>query len=201
MQKYTGTSPFPAKVFFLTCAIVFFAAPLFLSCSDAAADNKATGNTVTDNTAAGNTADGNASFSAKIDGVNFSANKGSDNLNAAFRLKEGEKHLFFMLTDIDNPIQKLNFEIPAKVGATTITILPRYSYTGFVNKDLAPYDDDGVTITINSLTSTRVSGTFSGTYKVEAGWPKAKPTVQVTDGKFDIPFSTSAQWKKMYQAE
>jgi hypothetical protein len=201
MQKYTRTSLFPANVFFLTCTIVFFAALPFVGCSGAAAGNTTAGKTVTDNTAAGNTADGNASFSAKIDGVDFSANKGSDNLNAAFRLKEGEKHLFFMLTDIDNPIQKLNFEIPAKVGATTITILPKYSYTGYVNKDFAPYDDDGVTITINSLTSTRVSGTFSGTYKAEAGWPKAKPTVQVTDGKFDIPFSTSAQWKKMYQAE
>jgi len=133
MQKYTGTSLFPAKVFFLTCAIIFFAALPFVGCSAAAAGNTAAGNTV-----AGSTADGNASFSAKIDGVDFSANKGSDNLNAAFRLKEGEKHLFFMLTDIDNPIRKLNFEIPAKVGATTITILPKYSYTGYVNKDLAP---------------------------------------------------------------
>jgi hypothetical protein len=178
----------------LQAPIIFFASIVFLSCAGAAAGN-------TSDDAAGKASDGNAGFSAKIDGVNFSSNKGSDNLNAVFRLKEGEKHLFFMLTDIDNPIQKLNFEIPAKVGATTITILPKFSYTGYVNKDLAPYDDDGGTITINSLTSTRVSGTFSGTYKAEAGWPKAKPTVQVTEGKFDIPFSTSAQWKKMYQAE
>ena len=170
---------------------LFLALP-YVSCSDVAAGNTA---------ATGNASDGNASFSAKIDGVNFSSNKGTDNLNAAFRLKEGEKHLFFMLTDIDNPVQKLNFEVPAKVGATTITILPRYSYTGYVDKDFAPYDDDGVTITINSLSPTRVTGTFSGTYKAEAGWPKAKPTVQITEGKFDIPFSTSAQWKKMYQAE
>jgi hypothetical protein len=144
---------------------------------------------------------GNASFSALVDGTNFSSNTGTDNLNAAFHMKGEDKHLFFMLCDPDNPVQKLNFDVPAKVGSTTVAILPKYAFEGYVNKDFAAYDDDGVTITINSISDTRVSGTFSGTYKAEGNYPKAKPSVVVTDGKFDIPFSTSAQWKKMYNAE
>src|ERR1700733_13858836 len=100
---------------------LFLALP-FAGCSDVSAGKTGTDNAATNNTTAGSTADGNASFSAKIDGVDFSSNKGTDNLNAAFRLKEGDKHLFFMLADIDNPIHKLNFEVPARVGATTISL-------------------------------------------------------------------------------
>jgi hypothetical protein len=148
-------------------------------------------------------ASGSASFSAIVDGVRFSSSTGTDNLNAAFRIKDdnGVK-IFFMLADPDNPVQKLNFELPDKEGSATISILPKYSFEGYVTKDWIPYLDDGVTVNVTSVSTTRVSGTFSGTYQLEKGKsPTAKPTIQVTDGKFDIPFSTSASWKKMYHAE
>jgi hypothetical protein len=61
--------------------------------------------------------------------------------------------------------------------------------------------DDGLTVNITSRSATRLSGTFSGNYRLEnVKTPNNKVSLQVTDGKFDIPFSTSAQWKKMYNA-
>ena len=107
-----------------------------------------------------------------------------------------------MLADPDNPVQKLNFDLPNKAGTTTITILPKFSFEGYVTKDWVVYVDDGLTVNITTLSATRVSGTFSGNYRLEnANTPNAKVSLQVTDGKFDIPFSTSAQWKKFYHAE
>jgi hypothetical protein len=144
-----------------------------------------------------------ASFSAIIDGTKFSSGTGTDNLNAAFIVNDnGQKRLFFMLADPDNPVQKLNFDLPYKAGATTITILPKFSFEGYVTKDWTVYVDDGLTVNITTLGATRVSGTFSGNYRLEnVNTPNAKASLQVTDGKFDIPFSTSAQWKKFYHAE
>lgn len=57
-------------------------------------------------------------------------------------------------------------------------------------------------IRITAISATRVSGTFSGRYKAQKGSPAtAKPTILISDGKFDIPFSTSAAMKKLNQAE
>lgn len=107
-----------------------------------------------------------------------------------------------MLADPDNPVQKLNFDLPNKEGSTTISILPKYSFEGYVTSNWTVYLDDGLTVNVTSLSATRVSGTFSGNYRLEnAKAPNAKATLQVTDGKFDIPFSTSAQWKKTYNAQ
>jgi hypothetical protein len=144
-----------------------------------------------------------ASFSAIVDGTKFSSSTGTDNLNAAFVVNEdGQKKLFFMLADPDNPVQKLNFDLPYKAGATTIAILPKFSFEGYVTKNWIVYLDDGLTVNITTLSATRVSGTFSGNYRLEnVNTPNAKVSLQVTDGKFDIPFSTSAQWKKFYHAE
>jgi hypothetical protein len=193
------------KDLFLGFAIILFGCSVCIACSGAAGNssNKDSGAgpvaAVADPSAGGGS--GNASFSCKLDGVDFSSNKGTDNLNAGFRLAAGEKHIFFMLCDPDNPVQKLNFETPGQVGSTTLTITPKYAYGGYSNKDWVSYNDDGLTITISSISATRISGTFSGKYKAPEGFPNAKPEVEVTDGKFDIPFSTSAQWKKTYQAE
>jgi hypothetical protein len=54
------------------------------------------------------------------------------------------------------------------------------------------YDEDSVTVIINKITSTRVSGTFSGNLKLsdDTRSKPYKPRVSITDGKFDIPFST-----------
>jgi hypothetical protein len=189
------------QAFFLGCSIFFFGTSLFVSCSGASGNAAASGNTGGSTDAGAPTGGGNASFSCKLDGVAFSSNKSTDNLNAAFRLKGGEKHIFFMLCDPDNPVQKLNFEVPGQTGSTTLTITPKYAYGGYTDPNWISYNDDGLTVTISSISDTRVSGTFSGQYKAPSGSTNSKQEVQVTDGKFDIPFSQSATWKKTYQAE
>jgi hypothetical protein len=98
-----------------------------------------------------------ASFSAIVDGTKFSSSIGTDNLNAAFVVNEdGQKKLFFMLADPDNPVQKLNFDLPYKAGATTI-----------------------LTVNVTTLGATRVSGTFSGNYRLEnVNTPNARVSLQ-----------------------
>jgi hypothetical protein len=206
MKRIKLVSFFRAKDLFLGVAIILFGCSVFIACSGASGSNGSKDNAsgpvpAAASDAGSSSGGGNASFSCKLDGVDFSSNKGTDNLNAAFRLATGERHVFFMLCDPDNPVQKLNFEVPGQASSTTVTITPKYAYGGYTNKDWVSYNDDGLTVTISSISATRVSGTFSGKYKAPANTPNAKPEIEVTDGKFDIPFSTSAQWKKMYQAE
>ncbi|HMH24653.1 MAG TPA: hypothetical protein VK563_22915 [Puia sp.] len=196
-------------LFFSTAAVLLFAAFLFTGCFSAAGSNPTGDRAAKDVSAdpaasanAGSPGGGNASFSAIVDGVKFSSNTGTGNLNAAFRVKGGESPVFFMLADPENPVQKLTFQLPDKTGSTTISILPKFSFEGYVTKDWVVYVDDGVTVNVTSISGSRISGTFSGNYKLEnAKAPDVKQTIQITDGKFDIPFSTSADWKKMYHAE
>ena len=175
---------------FLTGSLLYLCSVLFTGCTSAGA-NGLPGS--------------GASFSAIVDGTKFSSNTGTDNLNAGFHIKgdNGVVTTFFMLADPENPVQKLNFEVPEKTGSTTIRILPKYSFEGYVTSQFVTYVDDGVTVNVTSYTAARIAGTFSGSYKLEnpKGSPNAKPEIQITDGKFDIPFSTSASWKKFYHAQ
>ncbi len=174
----------------------------FTGCSGTASSGPSSPETASATQASAGSSTG-ASFSAVLDGTKFSSNTSTDNLNAAFSITaDGQKRLFFMLADPDNPVQKLTFDLPDKEGPTTISILPKFSFEGYVTKDWVVYVDDGLTVNITSRSSTRLSGTFSGNYRLEnINTPNNKVSLQVTDGKFDIPFSTSAQWKKVYHAE
>jgi hypothetical protein len=178
-----------------------FAFAIFTACTGAAG-NSPSGSTAASADAADNTkgsGGGDASFSATIDGRVYASTCTDQNTNAAFRLKGTEKHIFFKLADKDDPSERLNFEVPAQQGSTTVD--PAIGYNGYI-KGFVTYLDDAVTINITSISATRVSGTFSGRYKAQKGSPANAPSIiQITDGKFDIPFSTSAQWKKFNQAE
>ena len=145
-----------------------------------------------------------ASFSCIIDGKKFSGKGTDQNINAAFHLTGNNKgQIFFRLSDMNNNGDKLMFQVPDKEGSTTINVTPAHSYGGYVTGDFANYIDDPVMVTINSISSSGVSGTFSGKYTLQkgSGNSNSKQTIEVTDGKFDIPFSTSAQWKQLYHAE
>jgi len=183
----------------------FFAFIFFFACSgansssapgDSPGSSSATaGSAVSDKGSGGD----DARFSAVIDGRTFSFSGTDQNTNAAFRLKGTEKHIFFKLADKNDPSERLNFEVPGQLGSTTID--PAAGYNGYIN-GFVTYLDDQVTVTITAISSTRVSGTFSGRYVAQKGSPaNTKPTIQITDGKFDIPFSTSAAMKKFNQAE
>ncbi|HVM86931.1 MAG TPA: hypothetical protein VMT76_02000 [Puia sp.] len=144
-----------------------------------------------------------ASFYCKLDGKEISGKGTDQNINAAFRLTGDDKgKISFRLSNLDNIGEKLEFEVPGKIGTTTITATPTSSVAGYITDDAVNYVDDPLTVTITSINDVRVSGTFSGTYTLSgSGNGKSKQKIQVTDGRFDIPFSTSADWKKLYNAE
>ncbi len=173
-----------------------------LSCGSAPSGN--TNNKSTSTPTSSATTDDDASFSCILDRKEFSGKGTDQNINAAFRLKGDDKgQIFFRLSDMNNIGDKLNFQVPAKTGPTTFNVTPIYGYGGYSTSDFANYIDDPITVTITSISSARVAGTFSGKYTLQKGTGNnnSKQTIEVTDGKFDIPFSTSAQWKQMYHAE
>lgn len=183
---------------------LFFAAAFgLLSCGGNAPDNSA-GKTTSAASPDNNSSAGEASFSCKLDGKEISGKGTDQNINGAFHLTgENKGQIFFRLSDINNSGDKLQFQVPARTGQTIINNAPNHNYIGYVTQDLANYIDDSITVTINSFSAARVSGTFSGKYSLQegSGNNNSKQTIEVTDGKFDIPFSTSAQWKQLYNAE
>jgi hypothetical protein len=183
--------------------VIFISLILLVSCSGNNAANIGKDNSIVSSANPGTA--GDARFSCKIDGKDFSESGCTGNINAAFRIKDDNKEqIFFMLANVNDATQKLNFEIPGKTGSTTIkNSPPHYSYEGLVLKGFVTYIDDPVTVNVISISPSGISGTFSGTYTLKniASDDKAKKIIEVTDGKFDIPFSTDAGWKKMYHAE
>jgi hypothetical protein len=184
----------------------FFIALVFLlvliSCGGNAQNNS--GNDSTPVTSKSSSSDDDASFSCVLDGKKVSGKGTDQNINAAFRLTGDDKgKIFFRLSDMNNVGEKLNFSVPEKIGTTTFSVTPTNSFTGYMTSDFVNYLDDPITVTINSISSARVAGTFSGKYTLSkgSGNGNTKQTIEVTDGKFDIPFSTSADWKKLYHAE
>lgn len=170
-----------------------------ISCTNNSQENKSK-----DDMVANSTSTDDASFSCMLDGKEFSGKGTDQNINAAFHLTgENKGQIMIRLSPLDNPGEKLMFQVAAKEGPTTFNVTPTFSYWGYISKGYINYLDNPLTITITSLTATRVSGTFSGTYTLSEGSANsnAKQTIEVTDGKFDIPFSTSAQWKQLYHAE
>jgi hypothetical protein len=173
-----------------------FPACLFLACSNNSA-NASKGNsndTLRKMEASSNstTSGGDASFSCKIDGKDFSG-KGTDQfVNAASVHAPGI--IYFSLASnfsgdpgADMRAGGLGFEVPDK-GTTTIRDVENSDYSIAYNPPNQPtntYKCKEMTITINS-SGGRVKGTFSGTL-IE---PKTGRDVPVTDGKFDIPYSS-----------
>ena len=133
-----------------------------------------------------------ASFSCKIDGKVFSG-KGTDQYaNAASVHAPGI--IYFTLSshftgDVGANIRAggMGFEVPDK-GTTVIRGEESEDYYiaySLPNDPIHTYKCKEMTVTIN-CSATRVTGTFSGTL-IE---PKTGRPVPVTEGKFDIPFST-----------
>ena len=177
-------------------SIIIFSACLFFACSgnntaNAGKDSTST-SLQTNASASSNTkaSTGDASFSCKIDGKDFSG-KGTDQMaNAALVTTLG------IINFILSPIVPGQNGIPAQFafyvadkGTTSIhgTDNPNYSvhYTQANTVDNA-YQCKEMTVTITSSGGSRVTGTFSGTL-IE---PKTDREVAVTDGKFDIPYSS-----------
>jgi hypothetical protein len=119
--------------------------------------------------------------------------------NAAFSIPDegqgSDPKMGFMLYDTKTADSSqfkysLRFQLPKKTG-----IVAPAHINVYINLDKdhsAVYNPHKVTVEITSLTASRVAGTFSGEFDSSPDTPNVpKPHIVVTDGKFDLPFSTS----------
>ena len=143
---------------------------------------------------------GDAVFSYNLDGTKISGGKVDDtqtnNTIWITKNENSDKFSFFLGDKLqDNTstyAHSLRFAVPGKIG--TVALIANddnKSVEMFVGdgKDdkYQVYLNEDFTVTINNISSTRVSGTFSGKLKVPEGQTSANPEISVTDGKFDIP--------------
>jgi len=107
----------------------------------------------------------------------------------------GKRLLFFLYSDKKGDrAYSFRFSVPDTTGPFTkkdrddqpfdITI-------NFMGGDNSRYGAEDVTVNIISITDKKITGTFSGKFLLGVDTPNGtKKEVTVTDGKFDIPFST-----------
>jgi len=167
--------------------------------ADVSKDSTTSSTSSTKNSDANST--GDASFSATLDGVKISGGKIDDMQlqNTAFIYptadNNGKKLLFYLYSDkTGNDSYSLMFAIPDKTGSFTKNLHDEQPFDitlDFLGGDLSRYIAQAVTIDITSITASRVTGTFSGKLALSPDTPNGtKKEIAVTDGKFDIPFST-----------
>ena len=141
------------------------------------------------------------SFSANIDGEAISGGEIDDLQlqNTAFIYptadSSGKKILFFLYSDKKGDMAySFRFSVPDKTGTFIKKDRDDQPFDvslHFLGGDLSGYGAEDVTINIISVTSSKVTGTFSGKFLLGIDSPNGtKKEVTVTDGKFDIPFST-----------
>ena len=173
---------------------IFIVACLLLSCNgnQNEANVKDSNSPSKVQSAENNTANstGDASFSCKIDGKVFSG-KGTDGFaNAAFATTPDITNFVLMpvVAGQEGVAAQFAFHVANK-GTTTVhgtensNYSVKYSPANSLDND---YQSKEITVTITSSGGSRFTGTFSGTL-IE---PKTDREVPVTDGKFDIPYSS-----------
>lgn len=129
-----------------------------------------------------------ASFSCQINGTPFSST-GSDGMaNTAFKTANGVISL--ALASMDPKYQgqippQFHLTVPSSgtcqfnSGRVGATYSAKYSPANYVDA----YNAESGSATINSISASRITGTFSGIF---SGMGK---TFKVTEGKFDLPVS------------
>ncbi len=113
-----------------------------------------------------------------------------------------DKYILFDLYSVKNgnDFYGFRFYSPDKEGEFAVQDAKKQGYRCSVRLDFnlrsvdnfAIYYGDAVTLTIRTIGSSGISGTFSGEFKL-SDLSRSKPykdRVSVTNGKFDIPFST-----------
>lgn len=188
-------------------AAIFFPSIILVACSGNGAAKTAKDNTQDNASTETSSSAGGGSFSATIDGKAITGGKVDDMqlTNTAFLYPDGNdknKILVFDLASDKNgkDYYSLRFYVYNKEGEQTITSNNGSERKTFVRLDFnlrsadnfAIYNGDSLIVTIKKITSSRVSGTFSGPFTLSND-SRSKPyksPIIVTDGKFDIPFST-----------
>ncbi len=145
---------------------------------------------------------GDAVFSYNLDGTKVSGGEvdATQTNNIAFITQSGNGNkLTFFLGDAyqentETFSHSLRFAIPDKTGAVTLTPNEdNWNIQLFLGNDkndkYVLYANETFNITLTNISSTRVSGTFSGKVKLAEGQGSGKAELTITDGKFDIPVS------------
>ena len=182
---------------------IILSGSLLLACSGNSAVNAGKENASP--AASGSASSGEAVFSYNLDGTKISGGEVdalmTSNVAGVTKSNGNSDMLSFFLNDAykDNTetvSHSLRFEIPDKTGNVALT---SGGDNGFVELFLATseegkyvvYGNEAFTVTVTNVSSTRVSGTFSGQEKlVEStgtGTGTGKSVLTITDGKFDIP--------------
>lgn len=190
-------------------SVVIVSANFLLGCSGNDANSANTANK-DNSSASGNestSSPANTSFSVSIDGTPVSGNEANDLQlqNAAFiyppKNNGPQTVLFDLLSNKKgDDFYSFRFSLPDKEGtyhATQGNYQESYSSVTLdfnlkTANNYARYNEDSVTVTIDKLTSSRISGTFSGVLRLSSDTrsQQYKDKVTLSDGKFDIPFST-----------
>ena len=180
-------------------AVIILVISLF-SCNGNKSSNGNNSKTTDASTPSANGA-GKSSFSANIDGEAISGGTIDDMQleNTAFIYptadSTGKKLLFFLHSDKKGDMAySFRFSIPDKTGTFIKKDRDDQPFDislHFLGGDLSGYGAEDVTVNIISVTSSKVTGTFSGKFLLGVDSPNGtKKEVTVTDGKFDVPFST-----------
>ncbi|MGH2563421.1 MAG: hypothetical protein ACRDE8_01695 [Ginsengibacter sp.] len=86
------------------------------------------------------------------------------------------------------------FSVPDKTGSFTKNIhngQPFDITIELIGNNAKGYSAQSVTVNISSITASRLTGTFAGKFIIsEDSDRETRKEITVTDGKFDIPFST-----------
>ena len=94
-------------------------------------------------------------------------------------------------------VDLLSFIVPRQQGSFTLTASNSTPLDDYMLQGIF-YVPNPVTGTVISISATKIAGTFSGKYGMPSGAGYSK-TVEVTDGKFDIPFLHRKSFIKMKQ--
>ena len=170
---------------------IFLSAIILAACSGNS-DVNAVKDSAIENTSTlgGTVSGGDASFSCKIDGKDFSGTGNDQLANAAF-MEQGGSLKFVLMPIVSGQKgipQQMNFSVADK-GTTIVHGSDNPDYSVVYSEANAVdnnYTCKEMTVRITSSGASRVTGTFSGTL-IE---PKTDREVPVTDGKFDIPYSS-----------
>lgn len=186
---------------------IIVASCLFVACSGRSSASASRDTVFEDPTTPGSSSSGDANFSVIIDGTAVSGNVIDEMqlTNTAFTYAASEnspKRLLFFLNSNKkgDDFYSFRFSFPDKEGVykfTKETDEDCHCYLLLDNNlkssdNFSRYDEDSVTVTIDRITSTKVSGTFSGILKLSDD-TRSKPYKKnaiISGGKFDIPFST-----------
>ena len=150
---------------------------------------------------------GDAVFSYNLDGIKISGGEANavtvSNVAVVTKSDQGNTLSFFLndayKDNTETVSHSLRFEIPDKTGSVALTSggdnghVELFLATGEEDK-YAVYGNEAFTVTVTNVSSTRVSGTFSGQEKLveSAATGTGKSVITITDGKFDIPVRADA---------